>query len=78
MVDTGSRLPTSHPCPPPHECPKVPMSTERGVTQELYCSNQEQQMLVMSSPATTVVALQTPTPNWYFLPAFCPIQNYPS
>lgn len=52
------------------------MSTERGVTQELCCSNQDQQMLVLSSPATAVVALQTPTPNWYFLPSFCPIQKY--
>lgn len=73
----GHRATTAHwchPCPPPpRECPKVPMSTETGVTQELFCSNQDRKMLVTSSPPTTVVALQTPAPNWYFLPSVCPV-----
>lgn len=43
-------------CPPPRECPKVPTSTAIGVTQELFCFSQDQQMLIMSSPPTTVGA----------------------
>lgn len=72
MVDTGS--PVRGSCPlPPCECSKLPMSTAIRDTQKLFCSIQDEEMLVIISSPAIVVALQIPAPNWYFLPSFCPV-----
>lgn len=62
MVDTVSPVTGSCP-PPPCECSKVPMSTVKRDTQKLLCSIQDQEIMVIGSSPTIVVALWTPSPN---------------
>lgn len=62
MADTVSPVTGSCP-PPPCECSKVPMSTAIRDTQKLFCSIQDQEMLVIGSFPTIVVALRIPSPN---------------